>query len=459
MDDRLDTLKVAEDQADYTAPIKINRIKLNNYKFFYGEFELAVNGENLLVYGENGTGKSLIYKALELLTKKEIPADEFIKNRNVFNPEGETSIEIEFTNGQEYIIDADTTTYPDYVDFLHGLSVFVPMLDYKKLLKVHYTMENIEQINLYRLFRTLLRDYEYKQNEKLSAIKDPNKYYEELTRIMEDKLLKDINNYLNKYFESDCMIDSFDCRTEIDSEDDTRIIPVVNITIDYKENSIENYHNFFNEARLSALVISIYLSTIKTLYSALKKGSLKILILDDLLISLDMSNRLKLLEILKNEFTDFQIFFFTHDKELFEIYKNKMAWNKYEIYLDDSGEIPKAILKQGKSEIERAKEYYAKKEYDACALLLRKGFEKILKAYLTPREQRNSNCEELNLSDLVEKAISKSSSENKNILEKLNSDRQHILNPLSHNDTRPIYSQKLKSAMDDLEKLKGLLLQ
>ena len=458
MDDRLNKLNVAEDQADYTAPIKISRIKLINYKFFYGDFELPVNGENLLVYGENGTGKSSIYKALELLTKKEILADEFIKNRNVFNPEGETSIEIEFNNGQEYIIDADTTTYPDYVDFLHGLSVFVPMLDYKKLLKVHYTTENIEQINLYRLFRTLLRDYEYKPNKKLSEIKDPNKYYEELTRIMEDHLLKDINNYLNKYFESDCMIDSFDCRTEIDSDDDSRIIPVVNITIDYKDNSIENYHNFLNEARLSALAISIYLSTIKTLYSALKKNSLKILILDDLLISLDMSNRLRLLEILKNEFTDFQIFFFTHDKELFEIYKNKMAWKKYEIYLDDSGEIPKAILKQGKSEIERAKKYYAKKEYDDCALHLRKGFEKILTAYLTPREQRNKNCEELDLSGLVGRAISKSSSENKIILEKLNSDRQHILNPLSHNDMRPVYSRELKSALDDLEKLKGLLI-
>lgn len=42
-------------------------------------------------------------------------------------------------------------------------------------------------------------------------------------------------------------------------------------------------------------------------------------------------------------------------------------------------------------------------------------------------------------------------------LKKLDSDRKHILNPLSHNDTRPIYSQELKSAMDDLEKLKGLL--
>ena len=119
--------------------------------------------------------------------------------------------------------------------------------------------------------------------------------------------------------------------------------------------------------------------------------------------------------------------------------------------------IQKAILKQGKSEIERAKEYYAKKEYEVCALFLKKGFEKILKVYLMQCEQSDSDCEELDLSGLLGKAISKSSSENKCILEKLNSDWQHILNPLIHYDTRPIYSQELKSAMDDLEKLKGLL--
>ena len=58
---------------------------------------------------------------------------------------------------------------------------------------------------------------------------------------------------------------------------------------------------------------------------------------------------------------------------------------------------------------------------------------------------------------LVDRAIKKSSSENRKTFEKINSDRQHILNPLSHNDDRPVYSEELKSAMDDLERLKGLL--
>jgi len=61
------------------------------------------------------------------------------------------------------------------------------------------------------------------------------------------------------------------------------------------------------------------------------------------------------------------------------------------------------------------------------------------------------------LASLVGRAITKSSGENKSILGKLNSDRKHILNPLSHNDNRPVYSEELKQAMTDLEKLKKLL--
>jgi hypothetical protein len=205
------------------------------------------------------------------------------------------------------------------------------------------------------------------------------------------------------------------------------------------------------------LAVSLYFAAIKTLLGTLKGESLKILVLDDLLISLDMSNRIKLLEILKTEFSDFQIFFFTHDKELFEIYKNKMPWEKYELYMDYTAEIPAAIIKKGSSETERAKEFYALKDYDCCALLLRKGFEKLLKSYLTPREQLDKNCNELDLAGLVGRAKSKSPGEAKTILEKLDSDRRHILNPLSHNDDRNIYAQEIKSAMNDLEKLKELL--
>jgi hypothetical protein len=445
-DNRLDNLTLDEDSAEYTSAVKIDSIKFKNYKFFYGDFELPVNGKNLLVYGENGSGKSAICRALELLTQNSFI--DFDKNLNIFAADKNAEVEFGFNNGKELIITSDLEKMPDHVDFINGLSIFKPMLDYKKLLKVHYAPEvNGDRINLYYMFRKLLNDYPVKVNDekiKLSSIKDFNVYFKALDEILKGEFLSSINSFLKKYFDADIFIEKFEFKTEID-EKSSMPVPIINLSIDYKEYLIDKYHTFLNEARLSALAISIYMVAIKKLLDMLETDCLKMLVLDDLLISLDMSNRLKLPEILKNEFKDFQIFFFTHDKELFEIYKDKMDWEKYEIYLDDSRGIPMAILKQGRSELERAKMFYAQKEYDACALLLRKGFEKKLKSYLTTAEQRNKNCEELDLAGLIGRAISKSSGESENILQKLNSDRQHILNPLCHIHTKTIHSEELGS--------------
>ncbi len=379
MDNRLDAFSVAEPQAEYNARVRIEKIILNNYRFFAGEFELNFSGENILIYGENGSGKSSIFKALELLTKKSITEDEFIKNKNIFSDE-DASVEIQFSNKQSYIIDADTQEIPDYLDFLQGLSILQPTLDYKKILKVHYDTNNdMEQINLYNLFRILLNDYEYEKGKTLASIKNPNKYFEELTKAMNYKIIDNVNEYLNKYFESNCIISSFICKSKFDKNRNFAI-PVINLKIDYRENEITSYHNFLNEARLSSLGISIYLSTIKTLYGALNDNSLKMLILDDLLISLDMNNRQKLLNLLKGEFSDFQTIFFTHDKNLFEVYKNQLDWKKYELYLDDSADIPSIIVKTGNNDLEKAKEFYVIKDIEACGLHLRKALEKYLRS-------------------------------------------------------------------------------
>jgi hypothetical protein len=452
-DERLEILQqtVAEPAAGY-GPVRINRIKIANYRFFRDEFEITFDGANLLIYGENGSGKSTIYHALEFLTKRSF--NSIAAEKNIFCEDGEPLIEFDFTNGRELIIHSDLTELPAGFDFIKDLFVFTPMLDYKKLLKVHYTTVSADKINVYDMLRELFAGYEVEDGLVLSDIKEPTRYFDSLSQIINKVLLDEANKIL-EMFDHDIRVEKFTFKTEFTP--DNRLEPVINIEVNYRDQQIDSYHIFLNEARLSALAVALYFAAIKALFGTLKNESLKMLVLDDLLISLDMSNRLKLLEILKAEFSDFQIFFFTHDKEMFEIYKNKMSWEKYELYMDDNADIPSAIIKKGTSETERAKEFYAAKEYDCCALQLRKGFEKLLKSYLTPQEQRDRNCYELDLAGLVGKAKSKSAGDAKEILEKLDSDRKHILNPLSHNDDRNIYSQELKSAMEDMEKLKGML--
>jgi len=45
--------------------MKIKTIEIKNYKAFYGEHSFNVDGKNLFIYGENGSGKSSLYYAVK----------------------------------------------------------------------------------------------------------------------------------------------------------------------------------------------------------------------------------------------------------------------------------------------------------------------------------------------------------------------------------------------------------
>ena len=44
--------------------MRIKKVEIKNYKAFYGKNEFNVDGKNLFIYGENGSGKSSLYWAL-----------------------------------------------------------------------------------------------------------------------------------------------------------------------------------------------------------------------------------------------------------------------------------------------------------------------------------------------------------------------------------------------------------
>ena len=43
---------------------KIKQVKLKNFKFFFGEVAIDFDRQNVLIFGENGSGKSSLYWAL-----------------------------------------------------------------------------------------------------------------------------------------------------------------------------------------------------------------------------------------------------------------------------------------------------------------------------------------------------------------------------------------------------------
>lgn len=76
------------------------------------------------------------------------------------------------------------------------------------------------------------------------------------------------------------------------------------LRVDFLNTQFPQAHLFLNEAKLSAISLSIYLAALRVNPSS----TLKVLVLDDVLIGLDMSNRLPVIDILKELFTDYQIF-------------------------------------------------------------------------------------------------------------------------------------------------------
>ena len=51
--------------------VAISKIKIDGFKAFPKEFELILEGKNLLMYGENGSGKSSIYYTLHALLQSQ----------------------------------------------------------------------------------------------------------------------------------------------------------------------------------------------------------------------------------------------------------------------------------------------------------------------------------------------------------------------------------------------------
>src|SRR5690606_12035980 len=45
--------------------MRIKKLEIKDYKAFYGKNEFNVEGKNLFIYGENGSGKSSFYYALK----------------------------------------------------------------------------------------------------------------------------------------------------------------------------------------------------------------------------------------------------------------------------------------------------------------------------------------------------------------------------------------------------------
>ncbi len=67
--------------------MRITKIEIKNFRAFYGMYQIDLHksGKNLLVYDENGSGKTSLYEALRRFLESSEGECQFKPHQNIFN--------------------------------------------------------------------------------------------------------------------------------------------------------------------------------------------------------------------------------------------------------------------------------------------------------------------------------------------------------------------------------------
>lgn len=491
--------------------MRITDIKLTNYRAFYGEHHICLDkdGKNLMLYGENGSGKSSLFTAMKDFFQASVQKLPEVEE-NIFvpasqkntakievtvkeSPASSKSILFELNAVQKELVSDDKILISD-ANKIKGF------FDYRSLLRTH--LGHAESVDLFSL---LLGNFADIDNER--KLVDQGILYHSVNRFSNKEIGKEweaivgdtfnkmqttrqrdvTKNYLKDKFspglkeilqsiESDTntFLKTFGIGLNVALDfDKVEYVgrrhlrgAIINLKIDFFTKHIPKHQNFLNEARLTALAISLYLASIKVNPT---KGALKILVLDDLLIGLDMSNRLPLLEILKNHFVEvnpddrFQIIMTTYDKVWYELVKSYFGaeqWKFVEVYSkclkDDDFEIP--IIKHDNGYLEKAKKYLAEKDFKASAVYIRTEFERLVKTICDKQRipvSYKKNQKEITSDDFWT-AIESQTDLDPALIKEIKIHRGVVMNPFSHYDLeKPEFEKELRDTIDAIEKLKG----
>lgn len=503
---------------------RINTLQIHNFKFFQAQQPIELGGNHLLLYGENGSGKSSVYWALytlfeaslkakdddikkyfsKIIKKKDsllnIHAVETVLGNDNYNSFIEVvtddAIPLHYKIAVDEVairgdIGAQKINYAsDFINYrlLMGLSSFRHSHDidlfemfvedifkYVQFSKVEITRDGkkLSFTNAFEIWQQIeiglekVDSVNSKIPRKILAYKNSEPYNEftKLIKSFNDSLKTKID-YINihgkEYFKKLGYDIPYSLHLEKEAgfykgDKEYQAIPfVLRIKIDEYEglpDSIDKPHSFLNEAKLSALAISIRLSILS---EKLKENCLKFIVLDDLLISLDMRNREKVLDLLLSpEFSvNYQLLILTHDKMFYQMAKHKISlleqtdWVYYEMYETRESGTPKPQIKKSKTYLEKAQTFFEEGNLDESANNLRKAAEAFCKKVLTKTETITEDYSDLDLNGMLNKCNNFAivNGLNNVVFEELDKHRKFILNASSHDD---IDTPKFKNELEE----------
>jgi len=503
--------------------MKLERMELRDFRGFPGpdvySFDLS-GGKNLLIFGENGSGKSSLYRALVEFFNFARTAKEFGWHRNIFSTgpdqsslEGYVSLRMDDGTCHEWNCGgrrplADVSVPQAMREQLVDAARRTGLLEYRSLLRTSFGTADVQrrlfdlavttlianvpvsipgggQHTVSQLWTNLLFSKPTRRTQRqLGDVKRAETAFNSgIQGILPDveagcrHLLAyflgsglDVGiSFQGVYYNAgyqqirDCDFE----RRELDLE--VRL----NGTI------LPEWSEFLNEARLSALALSLYLAGVKLCNPTVPSGAaepLQLIVLDDVLIGLDLTHRLPILRILEAEFSDYQVLLLTHDRVWFEMAQLAVhdhdRWVSCEMFSKPDGQpgavYDRPIVKWLNSDLAEhhlalAREYLdVHNDPRTAAFHARVAFEMKLKSRC--RKARipvpyDPDGRDLGTDDFL-KSIEKAMFAKGTVslaawtLQRVKLFRRGVLNPLAHCHPITLATGEVKEAIESVDKLK-----
>lgn len=494
-------------------PLRINSLSLRAYRAFSAELHVPVHGRNLLIYGENGAGKSSIHKALRDLFARRPRPDALNANKHVhpLDPALTPRVTVTFNDGAPPLewTDARHPGLPTADPRVAMAALRSSFLDYHALLETN-AFHGQKRPNLFRLaVDALLADHadatsgktiaerwaeverakpirHQRRGAHLAAVETACADFNAALEVALNAMLPKLNELLADLRHPEMKIERFVRGTV--RYNDARLRQArgfdgqeMFIGLAFRGHYPEQPQHFLNEARLSALALAFYLAGRLACVPSTPSPALKLLVLDDVLVGLDYANRRPLLAVLEKHFADWQIVLLTHDRHWFEVIRAAIPtdrWTCHEMYEQTAvtGEATPLLRPVGldivAATLTQARDFIVQKHLpaaanyarSACELLLRKKCEKLKVNFPYETDPRKIGFDQLksgldaqlgiigqkNASDLAEAAKIQTQ---RNRLRDIAPHQSRILNPLSHDPTTSLNQAEVEAAIDAVEAL------
>ena len=411
---------------------RLHQIAIANFKAFR-DFKLNLEGRHLLLYGPNGAGKSSLYWALyTFLQSARKPKHGIAKYFDPAKPEnllniheqkedtpkpGEIALTLRDTatrNDTTYRIsqiDHGTFQQPailkgdlasDFITyrFFFGFSHFRnsekfdlwPLFE-KEILPFCVSTGGQSPLDMWRkIWGGDPNPYSYSGYAGSDAYSNFKKNTEQFANVLPgivDAISTEAQKFYDRHFSADdpakvtlrLAVTAPPLATGSNQNDFRFTRPVIEFGVQIGGHTVTRPQSFLNEAKLTQLALSVrFAASLVNLHDS----DLKLLVLDDLLVSLDMSNRMQVVNILLSDtFAGYQKIILSHELGFFREFRRRIGTRHAEwCFMRLDGTADQEInARNEKSDLEKAESYLQGHDLEEAALFLRKAAEDIAKRF------------------------------------------------------------------------------